>query len=148
MSNRCFFIGHRDTPERMFEHIVYAARRHIVEYGVDEFLVGGYGKFDSMAARAVCQLRREYPHIVLMRLLAYYDPLREVANAELFDGTLYPDGLETATKRAAIIRANRYAVNTSQYVIAYVRHFGKSRDMLEYAQKRCIIDNIAEKYGT
>jgi len=148
MSGRCFFIGHRDAPERVFESFLEACVRLVEECGVDEFLVGDYGRFDSIAARAIKRLRREYVQIKLTRLLAYYEPRYDAVNYEMYDGTLYPDGLETAPKRAAIIRANRYAVNTSQYIIAYVRHFGKSRDMLEYAQKRCIIDNIAEKYGT
>ena len=146
MGGRCFFIGHRDAPERVFAYIVEECGRLIEECGVDEFLVGGYGRFDSMAARAVERLRREHGQIKLTRLLAYYEPRYDAANYEMYDGTLYPDGLETTPKRAAIIRANRYAVDMSQYVIAYVWHDGNSRDMLEYAQKKRVVENIAEKY--
>lgn len=49
----CFFIGHRDTPESIQPQLDAAVERHIVEYGVTDFVVGHYGAFDRMAARAV-----------------------------------------------------------------------------------------------
>lgn len=30
----CFFIGHRDAPERVMESLTAAVERYIVEYGV------------------------------------------------------------------------------------------------------------------
>ncbi len=39
-----------------------------------------------------------------------------------FDGTFYPPGMETVPKRAAIVRANRYMVDHSDYLIAYAWH--------------------------
>ena len=39
-------------------------------------------------------------------------------------------------KRAAIIRANRYMVEHSEYLIAYVKHsVSNARELVEYAQK-------------
>lgn len=146
MAERCFFIGHRDTPQRIFPCLVEAVERCITERGITEFLVGGYGRFDAMAAEAVGQLRHKYQNIKLTRLLAYYDPHSKIPGIERFDDSLYPDGLENTPKRAAIIKANRYAVNNSQYVIAFVYHFGNSRDLLEYAYGRVIVENLAGEY--
>ena len=59
-----------------------------------------------------------------------------------FDGTFYPPGMETVPKRAAIIQANRYMVEHSDYLIAYVRHsVSNAWDLVEYARKY-------EKQGT
>ena len=53
-----------------------------------------------------------------------------------FDGTFYPPGMETVPKRAAIVRANRYMVEHSEYLIAYVWHpASNARELVEYAQK-------------
>ena len=48
----CFFIGHRDTPADVYSQIVAEVERPIL-CGVTEFVVGHYGAFDRMAARAV-----------------------------------------------------------------------------------------------
>ena len=49
----CFFIGHREASEDIFPKLMEAVENHIVDYGVTEFIVGNYGGFDRMAARAV-----------------------------------------------------------------------------------------------
>lgn len=54
-----------------------------------------------------------------------------------FDGTFYPLGMETVPKRAAIVRANRYMVAHSEYLIAYVQHsVSNAMDLVEYAKMR------------
>ncbi len=54
-----------------------------------------------------------------------------------FDGTFYPPGMETVPKRAAIVRANRYMVDHSDYLIAYAWHpASNARELVEYAQRR------------
>ena len=49
----CFFIGHWEASEEIFPELAEAVEQHIVHYGVTEFIVGNYGGFDRMAARAV-----------------------------------------------------------------------------------------------
>ena len=116
---RCFFIGHRDAPSDLYPSILSAVEEHIVQYGVTEFLVGQYGAFDRMAAKAVIQLKEKYPDVVLTLLLAYHPGEKKVELPEGFDGSLYPEGQETVPKRLAIVRANQYAVKHSEYLIAY-----------------------------
>jgi hypothetical protein len=48
-----FFIGHREISEEIFSALTEAVEHHIVHCGVTEFIVGNYGGFDRMAARAV-----------------------------------------------------------------------------------------------
>ena len=47
---RCFLIGHRDAPFEIEEKLKLAVERHICEHGIREFMVGGYGRFDGIAA--------------------------------------------------------------------------------------------------
>lgn len=111
--------------------------RHIVEYGVTEFVVGHYGAFDRLAARAVREVKQRRPEITLTLLLPYHPYDRPIPTPEGFDGTFYPPGMETVPKRLAIVRANRWMVEHSGYLIAYVWHAASSsREILELALKR------------
>lgn len=40
----CFFIGHRETGERILPALAQEIERHVTEYGVTEFVVGHYGR--------------------------------------------------------------------------------------------------------
>lgn len=132
----CFFIGHRYADERIYEKLLTAVDTHISAYGVTDFLVGHYGDFDRMAARAVAEARRAHPGISLTMLLPYYPEDRVISVPPIFDGTFYPPGMEFCPKRYAIVRANQYAIEHSDYLIAYVTGIGKSRDFLDYAKHK------------
>ena len=64
----CFFIGHREISEEIFSALTEAVEHHIVHCGVTEFIVGNYGGFDRMAARAVISAKALYPGITLLLL--------------------------------------------------------------------------------
>ena len=132
----CFFIGHRYADERIYEKLLAAVDAHISAYGVTDFLVGHYGDFDRMAARAVAEARRAHPGISLTMLLPYYPEDRVISVPPIFDGTFYPPGIEFCPKRYAIVQANQYAIEHSDYLIAYVTGVGKSRDFLDYAKHK------------
>lgn len=133
----CFFIGHRDAPENLLPLVAAEVERHITEYGVTDFVVGGYGNFDSLAARAVIEAKKHHQKITLFRLLPYHPAERAVPEQLGFDGTFYPPGMERVPKRAAIVRANRYMVDHSGYLIAWAWHPASgARDLTEYALRR------------
>lgn len=135
--NSCFFIGYADTPEAVFAQLMQTVERLILKENVGYFYVGGYGNFDRLAAMAVKRLKKSYPFILLMLVLAYHPSERPVPVPEGFDGTYYPEGMETVPKRYAIVRANRKMVETVDWLIAYVWHpASNSRSILEYAQRR------------
>ena len=89
-----------------------------------------------MAARAVAEARRTHPGISLTMLLPYYPEDRAISVPPIFDGTFYPPGMEFCPKRYAIVRANQYAIEHNDYLIAYVTGVGKSRDFLNYAERK------------
>ena len=133
----CFFIGHRDAPENLLPSIVSEVERHITVYGAEDFVVGGYGKFDSLAAQAVIHIKKSHPTVTLFRLLAYHPSERIVPELPGFDGSFYPEGMERVPRRAAIVRANQYMINRSAYLIAYVCHPSSgARNLLECAARR------------
>lgn len=112
----CFFIGHGHTGQEVYPLLAGAVERLILD-GVEEFLVGRYGQFDAMAARAVRTAKERHASVTLLLLEPYYRP-------------------EAAPKRAAIARANRAAVDGSTHLLAYVKRPGRARDVLEYALRR------------
>ena len=142
----CFFIGHRDAPESIYDRLLTVVERHISEYGVTDFVVGKYGNFDHIATRAVLEAKRNHADVTLTLLMPYYrtdaDPLPDG-----FDGSLFPDGLEIVPKRAAIMRADQYMIRHCDYLITYNKNrVGNTRKLVAEAWKNGLlyIVNIAE----
>lgn len=132
----CFFIGHREAGGELIPALDEAVERHITEYGVTSFMVGHYGNFDKLAARAVIDAKKRHPEVTLTLLLPYHPFDRPIPTPEGFDGTFYPPGMETVPKRIAIVRANRYMVENSSHLIAYAWHpASNALELVEYAQR-------------
>lgn len=132
----CFFIGHRDAPDSLLPELSTEVQRHITEYGVTDFVVGGYGRFDALAASCVKAAKKRHPGVTLTLLLPYHPYDHPIPTPPGFDGTFYPPGMETVPKRAAIVRANRYMIDHSDYLIAYAWHSASNAcDLVEYARK-------------
>ena len=146
----CFFIGHREASNELLPILRQTVEKHISECGVTEFIVGGYGGFDHLAAKAVISLKRQYPLITLSLLIPYHPAERPIETPTGFDNTYYPPGMEKVPRKLAIVRANRYMVEHVDYLIAYAWHpASNARDLLEYAERRVhhgllTVDNIAE----
>lgn len=80
--------------------------------------MGQYGRFDRLAAHALYRCKTEYPGLTLTLLCAYHPAERAVILPRGFDGFWYPAELEQVPRRFAIQRANRLAVEQSEYLIA------------------------------
>ena len=135
-SESCFFIGHREASSELLPKLTRIVEKHICEYGVTEFIVGGYGGFDHLAARAVISLKQQYPQITLSLLIPYHPTERQIETPPGFDNTYYPPGMEKVPRKLAVVRANRYMVDHVDYLIAYAWHpASNARNLMEYAQK-------------
>lgn len=133
----CFFIGHREASSEILPALRDAVEQHIVEYGVTEFIVGHYGGFDRIAAKAVIAAKKQHPEITLSILIPYHPAERPVELPSGFDNTFYPPGMENVPRRLAIVRANRYMIDHVDYLIAYAWHPASNTwNLLEYARKR------------
>lgn len=114
-----------------------AVTHHIADHGVTEFIVGNYGGFDHMAARAVIAAKERHPEIILSMLIPYHPAERPIEVPPGFDNTFYPPGMEKVPRKLAIVRANQYMIDHVDYLIAYAWHpASNARNLLEYAQKR------------
>ena len=142
----CFFIGHREASSEVLPALREAVERHIVEYGVTEFIVGNYGGFDRMAAKAVIEAKTQHPQITLTLLLPYHPAERPIDLPPGFDGSFYPPNMEKVPRRFAISKANRYMVDHTDYLIAYAWHpASNARNLVDYAiRKNIAVTNIAK----
>ena len=133
----CFFIGHREASEDIYPVLYATVKEHIVCCGVTEFVVGQYGGFDRLAIQAVKEAKQSYPDVKLTLLLPYYPVEKSSFILSGIDSTLYPPEMEKVPRQAAIVRANQYMVDHSDYLIAYVWHSASNAmKLLTYARKR------------
>ncbi len=140
MEGFCFLFGHSDCPEKCYLDIEAAIEKCIVQDNCQTFLVGHRGGFDAMATKALQRMKVKFPHIVVHRLLAYYNPFAPIDNLPLgFDGTYYPEEMASVPKRFAIVKANQVMVAQCSYVICYVAHdFTNTYKLLAKAKRRKI----------
>ena len=137
MGKSCYFIGHREADEQLLPALMDAIKQLISEENVRYFYVGGYGGFDRITGRAVKEAKKEHPEITLNLVIPYHPAERPVEVPPGYDGTYYPEGLESVPRQYAIIKANRVMVDTCDWLIAYVWHgASNSRKILEYAERR------------
>lgn len=136
-SKCCFFIGHREASSKIYPELLAEVERHICELGVSKFIVGHYGGFDRLAAKAVIEAKKRYIGIELVLLLPYHPAERPIKKPDGFDYTYYPFEAEKIPRRLAIVLANRLMIERAEYLIAYVWHTASnSANLLEYARRR------------
>lgn len=134
-SKTCFFIGNRYTPSDITEQLAKVIEQHITEYGVTTFTVGHYGNFDGIVKGVLREAKKCHEDIKLY-LLAPYALNQKMETPKDFDGMFYPEGLENVPLRYAIVQANRYMIQNSDYLIAYRLGVGNSYKLIEYALRR------------
>ena len=141
----CFFIGHREAPEDIYPALHDAVLRYIEVYGVTDYVVGHYGRFDALAVCAVRAAKRIHPDVRLSLLLPYHPAERKVWRPEQYDSLFYPPDQETVPRRVAIVRTNRYMADHSTHLIAYAWHpASNARELVDYAMRRSIcVTNLA-----
>ena len=113
----------------------------LISEGAHEFLLGGYGAFDVMAANAVKDLKAKYPHIKSVLVVPYLD---SDVDRDLYDCSEYPP-IERVPKRFAISKRNEWMVDQADVVVAYVDHDwgGAAKTLKRAVSKKKRIINIA-----
>lgn len=128
------FCGHKDDIyKKDTEEKLYEILEELIKKGANEFLLGGYGSFDSLAAVTVRNLKKKYPDIKSVLVIPY---INRECDEFLYDCSWYPD-LENVPKRFAISKRNECMVNKSDVVVAYVQYgYGGALNTLEYAKRK------------
>lgn len=128
------FCGHSEIYQTdEIRHWLISTIEPLIADGADTFYLGGYGAFDSFATVVLRELKKSYPHIQSILVLAYLN--REI-DASDYDSTLYPE-LEEVPPRFAISKRNQRMVEMADMVVAYVTHgWGGAATTLQYAKRK------------
>ncbi len=128
----CTFFGHKDCPETKYSNILQAIQYLITEKKVLTFYVGTQGNFDSLVYRALCSLRANFPKIQINRVLAYFPK-----DNCLIPDSILPEGIELLHPRYAISWRNRWMIERSDFVIAYITHnYGGAARFVDEANRK------------
>lgn len=131
----CAFFGHRELESDISAPLETAIRYVIAKHGITTFWCGGYGSFDACAARMVYKVRKDHPDIQLLLVRAYL-PISKQHLSDLFDSTIYPEGLENIPQRFAISRRNQWMTAHCDVIISYINHsFGGAYAAYHAARK-------------
>ena len=114
-----------------------------INKGERDFLLGGYGSFDLLAAHTLKTLKSQYPQIKSTLVIPYIDRNYDTC---LYDDSVYPP-LENVPKKFAIVKRNEWTVDKADIIIAYVEHdWGGAARTLKYAvRKKKEIVNLAKR---
>ena len=135
MKKSCFFNGNRDASETVEGSLCSCIIDLIENKGVENFIVGRYGKFDWIAAKMIIKIKKQYPHIRLTLLTPYHPGCKQISLPDGFDDILYLFE-EQAHPKYAIIQANQKAICMCEYLVACVNHPGKAQTFLSNACSR------------
>lgn len=128
----CTFFGHRDTPKEI-EHQLQTVIENLIEKeNVRTFYVGCQGNFDLMVISALSRLKEKYS-IEFFVVLSYLTEAQKYKNCD----TIYPEGIEAVPPKFAISFRNRWMIEKSDFVVAYVsRPFGGAANFFEISKRK------------
>lgn len=128
------FCGHSDFV-RTAEHekAVYEILEKEIGYEEAEIYLGGYGAFDQFAYGSSSKFKMTHPNVSLVFVAPYLYGLSKYSE---YDDIIYPS-LENVPKKFAITYRNKYMIENSDVVIAYVnRLYGGAYKSYSLAEKQ------------
>ena len=144
----CCFTGHRDIPPELKPYIAKQLERilrNLIGEGIRYFGSGGARGFDLMAADAVLQFKKEFPHIRLIMVLPCRDQTRGWRGEDLRH---YERVLSQADKvvyvqeeytPGCMQKRNRHLVDNSFVCVAYcTREYGGTAYTVRYALRQSV----------
>ena len=143
----CCFFGHRNAPQNVRPLIKEAVLKLAEESDDVMFYVGNQGGFDAMAHGVLKELHETDPRIAYSVVLAYMPGKKGAFDGNLYDDTIYPEGLGTVPRKFAISARNKWMVEKADTVICYqVVDFGGAAQFINLAARRGKrIINLAER---
>lgn len=144
----CCFTGHRDISTEVKPYIAKQLERilrNLIGEGIRYFGSGGARGFDLMAADAVLQLKKEFPHIRLIMVLScrdqtlgwrgedlrHYERVLSQADKVVYVQEKYTPG--------CMQKRNRHLVDNSSVCVAYcTREYGGTAYTVRYALRQSV----------
>lgn len=94
----CSFFGHRDSPWALYNKLVYEIET-LVQRGITDFIVGNHGSFDSMAVKALHELKEKNPSISFTVVLAYVPGEKQEGNPDCEINSILPCEIRNQGKK-------------------------------------------------
>ncbi len=142
----CTFFGHKDTPKEIEPTLRSTLIDLIENKNVCNFYVGNHGSFDHMVKHILTELSEIYP-ISYTVVLAYLPGKKPNPDEESPAGTILPEGIEAVPQKFAVSYRNKWMIEQSNYVVAYVKYAGggagKFKELAE-KKKRTVINIAAQ----
>lgn len=148
----CSFSGHRALPKEKRDEIYELTREQVealAKEGYTDFYTGGASGYDSLAARAVLQMKWVYPNIKLHMYLPYKlnnnGMVREYSFMHNADSIEY--SADIYRSRDCLLERNRKLVESSSVMVCCLLHAGAGTAYtVRYAREKGLrIINIADK---
>lgn len=145
------FCGHSDfqKSEKYKQAILFFLENTIAQNPV-ELYFGGYGNFDKFAYDCGKIYKTNHPNTHLVFITPYisekYLKIQTEHEKEKYDFVIYPP-IESPPKKFAISYRNKYMIEKSDFVIAYIEHpFGGAYQSYKYAKRKGkIVFNLSGK---
>lgn len=153
-SRTCCFSGHRSLPQCDLEQITERTKEAIISSIYDGYCYYGAGGalgFDTLAAKAVLELKAQYPEIKLILVLpckeqtakwkaediAEYERIKSRADKVVYTSEHYYNG--------CMQKRNRHLVDNSSLCICYLTsNTGGTSYTVDYARSvGCSVKNVA-----
>lgn len=117
------------------EEVLAVLERHVGDEPCDFFL-GEYGGFDAFAYGCARKFREKHPDSKVLFVTPYLSQERMKFQEGRFDGVIYPP-LESVPPKYAISRRNKWIVERSDLIFAYITHeYGGAYAMYRYAKRK------------
>lgn len=157
-SKTCCFTGHREVNPDHLSIIKTKLKTIIIdliERGYVLFCTGGALGFDTLVARSILNLKKDYPFIKLALVLPCvnqatqwneidrmeYENIKEKADEVVYTSTYY--------YRGCMHKRNRYLVDNSSACICYMlKDKGGTAYTVQYAKKRSLLIYNVMKGGS
>ena len=137
----CTFAGHREVFANLDKKLGQAIADILLTDTAFVFYTGGMGEFDARCAAAVRTAKRRNPQLDIQLCLVLPYMMQKLNEdkeyyEKAFDQIIVPFELAEVHYKAAITKRNRWMVDASDYLIAFVyRDFGGAYTTLRYAQR-------------
>ncbi|MBR2870339.1 MAG: hypothetical protein IKB98_03045 [Clostridia bacterium] len=134
------FFGHADFSEKnKYEKPLFDLLCQLCKNANSvEFLLGGYGNFDSFAYNVCLEFKKAKKNVTLTFVTPYIGKYLENRPflRDQYDQIVYPP-LENVPKKFAIIKRNEWMINGSDCVICFIhKTYGGAFSSFNYAKKK------------
>ena len=138
----CSFVGHKLARSDLMKEVITEVEKIVLASDESVFYSGSMGDFDKICEQAVRETKKKYPDrkICLCKVLPSYGYIKDKQEQDflkrLYDEVFVCSASDGAHYKAMIGKRNRWMMEQSDYIIAYVKYdSGGACRTLRYAQR-------------